>query len=66
MFFLKSSIIIMRSDFRSQSCSSSVMVYPGLAMLGVLGSDDTLVSVAYILMLASHLIISSATWSRYI
>jgi hypothetical protein len=29
---LKFSIIIMRSDFRSISCSSGVMVYPGLAL----------------------------------
>jgi hypothetical protein len=28
--FLKSSITIMRSDFRSESCFSGVMVYPGL------------------------------------
>jgi hypothetical protein len=31
--FLNSSIIIMRSDFRSMSCFSGVMVYPGLAMV---------------------------------
>ena len=48
-----------------------MMVYPGLAMLGELGSDDAsqvnVVSVAYILMLAScHLIISSATYPCYI
>ena len=40
MFFLKSSITVMRSDFRSESYCPSVMVYPGLAMLGELGSDD--------------------------
>jgi hypothetical protein len=40
MAFIKSSIIIMRSDFRSESCFSSVMVYPGLAMVGELGADD--------------------------
>jgi hypothetical protein len=39
MSFLKSSIIIMRSDFRSESCFSGLMVYPGLAMEGELGSD---------------------------
>jgi hypothetical protein len=38
MSFLKSSIF-MRSDFRSISCFSGVMVYPGLSMVG-LGSDD--------------------------
>ena len=37
---LKSSIFTMRSDFRSESCFSGVMVYPGLAMMGELGSDD--------------------------
>jgi hypothetical protein len=40
MSFLKSFITIMRSDFRSRSCFSSVIVYPGLAMEGELGSDD--------------------------
>ena len=40
MSFLKSSIIIMRCDFKPKSCFSSVMVYPGLAMLKELGSDD--------------------------
>jgi hypothetical protein len=40
IYFLKSSIIIMRNDFRSMSCFSGVMVYPGLAMAGEFGSDD--------------------------
>ena len=40
MSFLKSSIIIVSSDFRFESCFSNVMVYPGLAMLGELGSYD--------------------------
>jgi hypothetical protein len=30
----------MRSDFKSESCFSSVMGYPGLAIVGELGSDD--------------------------
>jgi hypothetical protein len=30
----------MRSDFRSMSCFSGVVVYPGLAMVGEFGSDD--------------------------
>ena len=34
MSFLLSSIIIMRSDFRSESCFSGVLGYPGLAMMG--------------------------------
>jgi hypothetical protein len=53
-----SSIIIMRSDFRSESCFSGVLVYPELAMV---------VSVANVLMLAScQLIISRATCPCYI
>jgi hypothetical protein len=38
MFFLKSSI--MRDYFRSESCFSSVLGFPGLAVMGELGSDD--------------------------
>jgi hypothetical protein len=34
-----SSIIIMRSDFRSESFFSGMMVYPALAMVGKLDSD---------------------------
>jgi hypothetical protein len=40
MSFLKSSITVMRSDFRCESCFPGVMVYPALAMVGELGSDD--------------------------
>ena len=40
MSFSMSSVIIMRNEFRSESCFSSVIVYPGLAMVGELGSDD--------------------------
>jgi hypothetical protein len=40
MSFSKSSLIIMRSDFRSESCFYGVMLYPGLAVVGKLGSDD--------------------------
>jgi hypothetical protein len=39
IFFLKFPIIIMRSDFRSESYFCSVMMCPGLVMLGELGSD---------------------------
>jgi hypothetical protein len=38
MYFLKYSIINMRSDFKSKSFFSSVLGYPGLAMVGELGS----------------------------
>ena len=30
----------MRYDFESESCFSGMLGYPGLAELGVLGSDD--------------------------
>ena len=41
MSFLKSSIIIMRSDFKAEYCFSGVMVYRGLAVVGELGWDGT-------------------------
>ena len=41
MAFLKSSIIIMRYDFKSESCFSGVLKYPGLPVVGELGADDT-------------------------
>jgi hypothetical protein len=40
IFFLKSSIIIISCDFKSESCFSDVLGYPGLTMVGELGSDD--------------------------
>ena len=40
MSFLKSSIIIMRFDFKSESCFSCVLGYPGLFVVGELVSDD--------------------------
>jgi hypothetical protein len=67
-----SSIIIMRSDFRSMSCFSGVMVYPGLAMVVEFGSDDAkypwfLLLLFLPLPLATcHLIISSAYFPQYI
>ena len=39
---LKSYIIIMRYDFKPKSCFSGVLVYPGLAVVGGLGSDDAM------------------------
>ena len=30
----------MRYDFKSESCFSGVLGYPGLAVVGVLGSED--------------------------
>ena len=38
--FLMSSTIIMRYVFKSGSVFSGVLGYPGLAKVGVLGSDD--------------------------
>jgi hypothetical protein len=40
MPFLKSSTSIIRYDFDSESCFSGVLGYPGLAEVGVLGSDE--------------------------
>ena len=40
MSFLKSYIIIMRCDFKSESCFSGVLGYPELAVVGELGSDN--------------------------
>jgi hypothetical protein len=40
MSFLKSFISIMRCDFKSKSCFTSVLGYPGLAVVEELGSDD--------------------------
>jgi hypothetical protein len=36
---LKQSIIFMRCSLRSHSCSSGLLGYPGLAIVGDLGSD---------------------------
>jgi hypothetical protein len=68
MSFLKSSIIIMRCDFKSASSFSAVLGYPGLAVVGELGlllrCQETFVSIAYVLALASHhLVIFDVTWS---
>jgi hypothetical protein len=42
MSFLKSSIIfIMRCDFKSESCFSSVLWYQGFGVVGELVSDDS-------------------------
>jgi hypothetical protein len=40
MSFLKSSIVIMRCDFKPESWFSSALGYPGLAMMGDQISDD--------------------------
>jgi hypothetical protein len=40
MLFIKTSIIIMRCDFKTESCFSCVLGFPGLAVVGTLGSND--------------------------
>jgi hypothetical protein len=40
MSFLKSCIIIMRCDFKPESCFSGVLGYPALTIVGELCSDD--------------------------
>ena len=40
MPFLKSYTRIVRYDFKSESCFSGMLEYLGLAVVGVLGSDD--------------------------
>jgi hypothetical protein len=53
---------ISRCDFKSESCFSVVLGYPGLGVVRELGSDDDLFSVAYILVVAScHLVISGVS-----
>ena len=39
---LLKSFIIMRYDFKSDSCFSGVLGYPGLAVVGELGSNDAM------------------------
>ena len=41
MYLLKSSIIIVICDFKSEPCFSGGLRYPGLTMVGELGSADT-------------------------
>jgi hypothetical protein len=40
LFFLKFPTSFMSHDFKSESCFSSMLVYPGLTVVWVLGSDD--------------------------
>jgi hypothetical protein len=40
MPFLKSYTSIMRYDFKSESCFSGVLGYPGLAVVGVRGGSE--------------------------
>ena len=42
MSFLKSSISSMKCDFKTRSCFSGLLGYPGLAVVGELGSDGTM------------------------
>jgi hypothetical protein len=40
MPFLKSSTTVIRYDFKSAFCFLGMLGYPGLLVLGILGSDD--------------------------
>jgi hypothetical protein len=40
MYFSKFFIIILRCDFKYESCFYHVLGYPELAVMGELGSDD--------------------------
>lgn len=42
MSLLKASIMTLKWDFMSDSYFSPVVEYPGLAVVGQLGSDDTM------------------------
>lgn len=57
--FLKVSIIFMRWDLRSQSCSSGVLDYPLLAVLGELGSNG---AILHWLLLIMFLHLPFAIW----
>ena len=51
--FLKACIIFMRWDFRSTSCFSGVVGYPGLAVVEELGSDGATIHLLLLLMILS-------------
>lgn len=53
MYFLRSSIIFMRWDFRSESCFSGVLAYPGFAVLGELGFNVAMLHRLLLLILLS-------------
>lgn len=59
MSFLKSSIIMMLCDFKSEFCLSGVFGNPGLAAVGELGSDDSMVSW---FLLLGFLVLILAIW----
>ena len=65
MPFLKSSTRNMRYEFKSESCFSGVLGYLGLAVMGVLGSDDVLVSVSKILTFAFFYLVNSGVRCSY-
>ena len=51
---LKSSIRIMGCDYKSRSCFSGVLGYPGLAVVGELGSDGAMLP-WFLLVMFLHL-----------
>ena len=66
MSSLTSYISIMRCDFKSRSCFSGVLGYPGLAVVGELGSHGAMLTWFVGSVLAfdfCHLVISGASWS---
>ena len=54
MSFLNSSISTRRFDFKYRSCFSGVLRYPGLAVVGELGSDDSMI-LWFLLVMFLHL-----------
>jgi hypothetical protein len=56
----------MKSDFRSMSCFSGVMVYPGLTIVEEFGFDDAVSVASFLMLVFCHLIISSACYPQYI
>ena len=55
ILFLKSSVCIMRCDFKFSSCFSGVLGYPGLAVVGELGSDGAILP-WFLLVIFLHLL----------
>ena len=55
---LKSSIILMKSDCRSESCFSGVLQYPRLALFEELGSDCVELLLLLMSLLASSICLS--------
>lgn len=59
MTYLKFSAIIMKCDFNSKSCFLGVLGYPGIAVVGELGSDGA--KQRWFLLLTFPLVVSSVS-----